>query len=204
MDDIEKLSNSFNAISNFGSDCTPPSQKLAEPEPEDNFNSIKESFEQKVSEPNNYSQQSSEYRHVCCICLERINERAKPDICQHTFCLDCIFGWTKHHNVCPLCKREINELEKFDALENSKVIERIKVEKPPDENEEQPVMPESLMDQAPLFAECCYKCKKNDNEDKQIVCEYCEYEIAHYECLGFTEVPEEEWICEKCTKKLER
>lgn len=40
-------------------------------------------------------------------------------------------------------------------------------------------------DNGPQFADFCYVCRSNDNEDDQIVCEHCDFEIAHYQCLGF-------------------
>jgi hypothetical protein len=70
------------------------------------------------------------YLHRCAICFERISERAKPENCIHTFCMDCILGWTKFHNLCPLCKVEIEVLEKYDSIEPDRVCEKINIEKP--------------------------------------------------------------------------
>jgi hypothetical protein len=75
--------------------------------------------------------------------------------------MDCILGWTKFHNVCPLCKVEIEHLEKYDSVDPTKVIETIKIEKPA----LAPEISEGL-DNGALFAEVCYICKKNDDEEK--------------------------------------
>jgi hypothetical protein len=46
----------------------------------------------------------------CCICLEEMRARTKPEECNHTYCRQCISAWTSHSNVCPLCKIEIKYL----------------------------------------------------------------------------------------------
>ena len=66
-------------------------------------------------------EQENYYQHHCSICFDRISERAKPSGCIHSFCMECIIGWTKFHNICPLCKVEITELHTFDSIETNKV-----------------------------------------------------------------------------------
>ena len=47
----------------------------------------------------------------CCICLEEMRSKTKPEECSHIFCRDCIFAWTNtFSNLCPLCKIEIKFL----------------------------------------------------------------------------------------------
>lgn len=67
------------------------------------------------------------YMNRCAICFDRIMESAKPESCKHTFCMDCILGWTKFHNICPLCKTEIHTLEKYDSLQPDKIVEKIPI-----------------------------------------------------------------------------
>jgi len=117
--------------------------------------------------------------------------------------MECIFGWTKFHNICPLCKVEIKILEKYDAVESEKIVEKIKVETPKPRDQ---IISDALdMDgEIPIFDDYCLVCKTNDREDEQIVCEKCDFKIAHYQCLGFSRIPEEEWFCPDCTKLAQK
>lgn len=40
----------------------------------------------------------------CSICLETINEPTQPNLCNHVFCLKCIYEWTLTNETCPLCR----------------------------------------------------------------------------------------------------
>lgn len=85
----------------------------------------------------------------CCICLEEMKAKTRPEECMHVFCRQCITAWTKtFSNLCPLCKIEIKWLliykerldpddEGFeecmieeDEAEFDKVIDRVEVIKP--------------------------------------------------------------------------
>ena len=177
-----------------------PSEQSKEPTKQDrkNLGKIKKHLKSK-KKPQVEDEPEASWKHRCAICFERINERAKPNSCIHTFCMDCILGWTKFHNVCPLCKVEIEFLEKYDSVDQNKVIESIKIEKPPAAQE----ISEGL-DNGQLFAEVCYICKSNEREEEQIVCEMCDYEIVHYTCIGHEKIPEEEWFCPGCKKEFEK
>ena len=44
-------------------------------------------------------------KEACSICLsEALEERTRPDACQHFFCWTCIDSWAGHSTQCPLCK----------------------------------------------------------------------------------------------------
>ena len=36
------------------------------------------------------------------------------------------------------------------------------------------------------------------------MCEHCDYEIAHFQCVGFSEIPDSEWYCPRCTLEIEQ
>ncbi|MBH45081.1 MAG: hypothetical protein CMC93_00515 [Flavobacteriaceae bacterium] len=46
----------------------------------------------------------------CCICFEKIKNKAKLDSCDHEFCVKCIKRWTKTNTTCPLCRTNITKI----------------------------------------------------------------------------------------------
>ncbi len=48
----------------------------------------------------------------------------------------------------------------------------------------------------------CYVCKKNDSEDKLLICESCFTEVCHIYCLNppLEKVPDLNWYCDFCIK----
>lgn len=46
------------------------------------------------------------------ICLQSVKVRGKISCCNHIFCYECIFEWSKVTNSCPLCKAVFHEIEK--------------------------------------------------------------------------------------------
>lgn len=34
-----------------------------------------------------------------------------------------------------------------------------------------------------------------------LVCDSCDFQTAHLQCLKLKEIPEEEWFCQKCAKE---
>ena len=119
-----------------------------------------------------------EYDHKCSICLESISERTKPTTCDHVFCMDCIYGWTKYTNVCPLCKVKITQLQIFNALNKDEIQEIIDVPEPP--KPETDAMGELLNE----FSNMCFKCNWQGDEiyeeQSLIVCDGCDFEVVHY------------------------
>jgi len=66
----------------------------------------------------------------CCICLEEMKAKTRPEECMHVFCHSCITAWTKtFSNLCPLCKVEIKWLliykEKVDPDDEAAFEEQI-------------------------------------------------------------------------------
>ena len=50
----------------------------------------------------------------------------------------------------------------------------------------------------PEFADACYVCGDNGLDTELLVCDNCDYKVAHMSCLGFTEVPSGNWYCVGC------
>jgi len=62
-------------------------------------------------------------------------------------------------------------------------------------------------DDGPPLADLCYKCvdRKTENEEEEakslLICDGCDYNIAHFSCLGMIKVPDGDWFCEKCREE---
>ncbi len=64
----------------------------------------------------------------CPICLEEIKNECFTT-CGHSFCMDCILTWSKHHN-CPCCRAELGmktTQEILDMEEELKMYKESKV-----------------------------------------------------------------------------
>ena len=129
----------------------------------------------------------------CAICLEAVKLKGKPAECSHLYCLECITAWTRFSNVCPLCKHEISSIVQFD--EEGSEVARVPVQKPLVQYEE------ALMEEL-VMAELCYICQAGENDEATLLCDRCNFEVAHLECLGLASVPVEDWICFKCKEEL--
>ena len=55
----------------------------------------------------------------------------------------------------------------------------------------------------PQFADACYLCGDEGTDTDLLVCDNCDYKIAHLRCLGFAQVPSENWNCAVCQDQLE-
>ena len=61
------------------------------------------------------------------------------------------------------------------------------------------------------FADKCYVCQQTKHpddpeqeEESLIVCDDCNYNLVHYACVGFAEVPRGDWFCRSCAEKRRR
>lgn len=52
----------------------------------------------------------------------------------------------------------------------------------------------------PDFADVCYECGTNDEEDKILICDSCDFKTCHFYCDGLPKLPSEEqaWFCKFC------
>ena len=60
-------------------------------------------------------------------------------------------------------------------------------------------MPEN--DYVTEYADVCYECGQEDNEDQLFVCDSCDYKICHWYCEPGRKNPpanDERWICKYC------
>jgi hypothetical protein len=50
----------------------------------------------------------------CCICLDTITVIGILPVCDHNFCYECIFEWSKSTNTCPLCKERFRCIKRIN------------------------------------------------------------------------------------------
>jgi hypothetical protein len=52
------------------------------------------------------------------------------------------------------------------------------------------------------FADACYICgigeESEEDGNRMLVCDGCDWRTSHLACLGMTEVPDGEWLCSDC------
>jgi hypothetical protein len=57
------------------------------------------------------------------------------------------------------------------------------------------------------FADACYLCgigeENEEDGNKMLVCDSCDWKCCHLACLDLSEVPEGEWLCEECHENPE-
>jgi hypothetical protein len=54
------------------------------------------------------------------------------------------------------------------------------------------------------FADACYICgigeESEEDQNRMLVCDGCDWRTCHLRCLNMTEVPEGDWLCEDCMR----
>lgn len=125
----------------------------------------------------------------CSICLTDLAGSEEKQIgrlaCGHTFCFSCIFQSSKFSNKCPYCRAAFRWI--LHAGRKVEVAE---------------VRPEAVEDP---MEEPCYVCGRNDDFERLLECEYCEYAYCHTYCdarLSSDVPPASEWFCLSCEELL--
>ena len=130
---------------------------------------------------------------TCMICLERVKCMTKLSQCLHYFCFDCIQKWVEVTNCCPLCKVPSLSLHRFATPVNgkTKVIKRLKIRAKQQEYVED-------VEDYTHFADVCFVCGDDGTDAEMLVCDNCDYRVAHLKCAGFKIVPQRAWHCDLC------
>ena len=54
------------------------------------------------------------------------------------------------------------------------------------------------------FADACYICgigeESEEDSNRMLVCDGCDWRTCHLRCLDLTEVPDGDWLCEECQR----
>ena len=62
---------------------------------------------------------------TCCICTEDITCSTIVNTeCNHSFCKDCFWKWTKQNNKCPNCREELIERDRSEELSMMRLLDR--------------------------------------------------------------------------------
>jgi hypothetical protein len=136
-------------------------------------------------------QSAKKFDEPCCICLGEKGSAIEGALgCKHIFCHPCIVGWAAISNYCPLCKVPFNAIKKlvrgievdYDCVRTKRIEEELL-----------PTIIENT-------AENCVVCTRNDNSDCLLVCDHCNYNICHIQCMNppLEYIPEEDWYCGDC------
>lgn len=133
----------------------------------------------------------------CTICLDKIKQLSQLDTCKHEFCKECIDKWAKVSSQCPLCKENFTKILYFNKksvnTSEKKITQKHFV---PDEEEYEQ-----------WFLNCddkCLICGKADNSQVLLVCDMCDFRICHTYCVGLDVIPDGDWFCPECVKKLKK
>lgn len=100
----------------------------------------------------------------------------------------CIKEWaTKAENTCPLCKKKFNKITYTDEKGD---VQHLKIEDKRQRIDDDGYIIDEQSDDR------CYVCSSDENPEQMIICDVCDYSVAHTYCLGFgNQIPEEDWIC---------
>eukprot|EP00057_Strongylocentrotus_purpuratus_P028654 XP_011683128.1 PREDICTED: LOW QUALITY PROTEIN: PHD and RING finger domain-containing protein 1 [Strongylocentrotus purpuratus] len=123
----------------------------------------------------------------CAICLRSFNDQevGSPESCDHTFCFECIYEWSKNVTTCPV-DRSVFSLILVRNTIHGEIVRQMEVKAQETVDE----------DQDPTYCEVCGEC---DREDRLLLCDECDSGY-HCECLTppLIDIPIEEWYCPNC------
>ncbi|XP_015921831.1 uncharacterized protein [Parasteatoda tepidariorum] len=132
-----------------------------------------------------------ELTNSCSICYESFDgkETARPDVCDHVFCFDCLQKWGKLESWCPIDRKRF---KKILNLNTSALI---------------PIKPKKRKRTRVLYdvSSVCELCNKVKENDTLILCDCCDL-AYHLVCLTppLSEVPEGNWSCSVCVAVAEK
>ena len=132
----------------------------------------------------------------CIICCNNILELANPDGCNHDFCKDCLFEWTKQSSICPLCKKKYSKIYIYDkGIKKPLSVEKIRKKL---KEEEEKKKEKSMEDNDDV----CYMCGSLRDPENLLICDRCQRNYCHFYCCGLSKIPEGNWYCSPCIERM--
>lgn len=125
----------------------------------------------------------------CYICLCSFEEQTVGSLenCQHVFCFDCIFQWSKTANTCPVDRTRFTSIHQRQWIGGA-IQKEIKIPAPRSDvqEEERNVI-------------ICENCGRSDRRNQVLVCTCCDSGY-HINCLtpAESEAPDDDWMCPEC------
>ena len=127
----------------------------------------------------------------CAICLNDLRGKEERKVgrlgCGHFFCYSCIFESSRFANKCPYCRAPFNSIRRGTK---TVAIPDARLEEYWDDPMDEP----------------CYVCGRNDDFERLLECEYCEYAYCHTYCdprLHSNVPPDGHWYCMSCEQMLQ-
>ena len=144
-----------------------------------------------------------EQEKICTICqCEMETLKIGTLECSHQFCFDCIKQWgTSCANTCPLCKKRFNQIKyKVISEETGQLIDKeLKIL---NRNQTLPQSGNPILVQIDDSMDNCYICNSDRNPQLMMICDLCDYMVAHTYCCGLSDFPDD-WICRDCEELME-
>eukprot|EP00898_Chlorokybus_atmophyticus_P005056 jgi/Chlat1/5551/Chrsp369S05351 len=138
----------------------------------------------------------------CGICLCELLERGRLDSCDHVFCFDCIYKWSKVESRCPMCKRRFTRIKKEEVGSEDTRKGTLTVQRSfriPSRNQTYQVPEEELQAfQDPYATTVCLACGAGTDDALMLLCDGCDGAYHTY-CVGFgQQVPLGAFYCANC------
>jgi hypothetical protein len=58
----------------------------------------------------------------CSVCLAEPTDVSEINCCNHKFCFECIYQWSRVTNTCPLCKTRFTKIQRFNAKQQTNLV----------------------------------------------------------------------------------
>jgi len=134
---------------------------------------------------------AAEERPTCVICLSNVppgqtaHLQATPE-CSHTFHLECVETWTRVRAECPLCRARVHAIRTATGELRAVAVAVAVAERSDDDDY------------------ICEQCHRGDREADLLICDGCDMNAAHFDCVHLAGVPEGDWFCAACTRRRRR
>ncbi|XP_035232302.1 PHD and RING finger domain-containing protein 1-like [Stegodyphus dumicola] len=132
-------------------------------------------------------------KHIgfCPICYDDLRNKcvASPDVCEHTFCFDCLQKSSKLGRFCPVDRKRYRKIINVKSGKSFQV-------KPCRRKKERVLYDISVY---------CEICSKSSEGEKLLLCDCCDLGY-HCKCLSppLKSIPSGQWFCPECLAVEER
>ena len=135
----------------------------------------------------------------CAICMNRINELANPNGCEHDFCKNCLLSWAEKSTQCPICKNNFSKIYIYYKGKKREIKFNKKKYNPFYNDNNYNINLNNYDDDFP-----CYVCNRYTDAKNMLICDKCDRNYCHYYCDGLKKLPKknEKWFCYDCKRDM--